>query len=824
MTGGPVRYTPTRPTPVTASAATSSSEWTVVDEAGLPLSVPEGGDRKFTLGLLRGRTFLDVTLKDKLQYFSIRGSKKLNPEQIEYAQWVEDHFTAHKDRSANGGTIDVWLTLKPAMPRQEGYIKMACAHPDVHHKGSSARYIRSTCNTCKKVWQEERNVPSQDSAQCQHRRTDHRGSNKQVRKTYCLDCGTYIDSVSQAVVKSISEDPDKTQVWVSTEERAMLDRVGEHDTIRRDEIVAAAQMMLIEAQQLDGGDYTLLSIGNMFIDCADRVLADRKPPAPSAPAASAAPTVPAAMTFSRERNALVATLHKDRSTTSLRVVDPYADPHVWAIVDDGCNSCTHSDAWRINAEEKWKKLGFKCYVKDKKITTFSGVGSAPSTGKWEFPCAFQLIQSQVVLPGTLASHEIADSKHPLLLSQSCQAMLGFTKSSRSGAITLDDYSDQNLEVVRQAKTGLFMVRMDHLARKHFEKNDNKLMRSVCDDRPWNYEDNCPQQTEASPNRTQDKDWWGLHGPQLLEACGYVATPSQTKSQKHGKPFPKHILEAKTVVVSCGMTNFEDSNYSNGKSNEFAEWNRGYRIERGHLNRYPEGKEKFLRSFKTNFPELCHDRNIVLIDCTPYYNPEKDRRLRLHTGRHPDNLGEIVASDDYAKVNAPLKNLDPEGKNLIINVCKSGRHRAVANEESQLNPVQTILYGVKYPSSDGKGDLAEGLDLQAETHWGHMCGRECEKCRRCNPENEPSFNKAFEILQEIIPRPVYFHWRPPASAAAPSAPWKKRDRDQLEFALGHRLEFVSIEAEQAARKRIREFEAEAQKPEEPLDHRDPRRTP
>ena len=52
--------------------------------------------------------------------------------------------------------------------------------------------------------------------------------------------------------------------------------------------------------------------------------------------------------------------------------------------------------------------------------------------------------------------------------------------------------------------------------------------------------------------------------------------------------------------------------------------------------------------------------------------------------------------------------------------------------------------------------------------------------------------------------------------------KKRDRDQLEFALGHRLEFVSIEAEQAARKRIREFEAEAQKPEEPLDHRDPRR--
>ena len=124
MTGGPVRYTLTRPTPVTAPAATNSSEWTVVDEAGLPLSVPEGGDRKFPLGLLRGRTFLDVTLKDKLQYFSIRGSKHLNPEQREYAQWVENHFTAHRDKSANGGTIDVWLTLKPAMSKQD---TSACA-------------------------------------------------------------------------------------------------------------------------------------------------------------------------------------------------------------------------------------------------------------------------------------------------------------------------------------------------------------------------------------------------------------------------------------------------------------------------------------------------------------------------------------------------------------------------------------------------------------------------------------------------------------------------------------------------------------------------
>ena len=34
--------------------------------------------------------------------------------------------------------------------------------------------------------------------------------------------------------------------------------------------------------------------------------------------------------------------HKEKSPTNLRVVDPFEDEGVWAIVDDGCNSCTHS--------------------------------------------------------------------------------------------------------------------------------------------------------------------------------------------------------------------------------------------------------------------------------------------------------------------------------------------------------------------------------------------------------------------------------------------------------------------------------------------------
>ena len=52
----------------------------------------------------------------------------------------------------------------------------------------------------------------------------------------------------------------------------------------------------------------------------------------------------------------VAIFHKDKGPTHLRIVDPFDDEGVWAIVDEGCNVCTHSDTWRHNAVEKWAKL------------------------------------------------------------------------------------------------------------------------------------------------------------------------------------------------------------------------------------------------------------------------------------------------------------------------------------------------------------------------------------------------------------------------------------------------------------------------------------
>ena len=40
---------------------------------------------------------------------------------------------------------------------------------------------------------------------------------------------------------------------------------------------------------------------------------------------------------------------EDNQTLILRDVDPAAYDGVWAIIHDGCNSCSHNRAWRQNA-------------------------------------------------------------------------------------------------------------------------------------------------------------------------------------------------------------------------------------------------------------------------------------------------------------------------------------------------------------------------------------------------------------------------------------------------------------------------------------------
>ena len=57
-------------------------------------------------------------------------------------------------------------------------------------------YMRSTCRDCGHVEQKPRKVTyTHDPATCRHEVVDRRGSSRSISRTFCKQCGTFIDEV-----------------------------------------------------------------------------------------------------------------------------------------------------------------------------------------------------------------------------------------------------------------------------------------------------------------------------------------------------------------------------------------------------------------------------------------------------------------------------------------------------------------------------------------------------------------------------------------------------------------------------------------------------
>jgi len=213
-----------------------------------------------------------------------------------------------------------------------------------------------------------------------------------------------------------------------------------------------------------------------------------------------------------------------------------------------------------------------------------------------------------------------------------------------------------------------------------------------------------------------------------------------------------VLEKDTIIVSCGMLNFEESNLSKGRSHEFGQfccdklgdskpWSGFLKGQKSHKNT----EQLFEKSFRANFPDICRDRNIVIIDCTRIKaDPGEDKSLRGHCGRHWKNVQNHVDHKDFVDLNSPLKELRIDKKNLVINVCVQGRHRSVANKECQ-----RMLISRMY---NGDGSPIEMIDLQSQSHWRNLCKKECEACNMKSKEFLAAENKAYDLLKHYIPLP------------------------------------------------------------------------
>ena len=122
----------------------------------------------------------------------------------------------------------------------------------------------------------------------------------------------------------------------------------------------------------------------------------------------------------------------------------------------------------------------------------------------------------------------------MLLSQTCQAKLGMTKRVRDGSITLDDPDAQSVEGARQVGTGLSMIRMDHLI------FNDCVCNPLLDDLVVDFDDEPGTDSTARGSDQSNSPDCFTHAMVSVRGC----------------EIPRYVLQADTMVVSCGLANFE----------------------------------------------------------------------------------------------------------------------------------------------------------------------------------------------------------------------------------------------------------------------------
>ena len=200
--------------------------------------------------------------------------------------------------------------------------------------------------------------------------------------------------------------------------------------------------------------------------------------------------------------------------------------------------------------------------------------------------------------------EFREKTHPLLVSQACQAKSGMTKRVRDGSTTLDHYDAQSLEVARQVRIGMFMIRIDHLIR------DDYASKPLLNDLVIDFDDESGVDNVArDSDHSNSSDFF---------KCAMV----NVRCRK----LPRSVLQADTIVVSCRLANVERTSWSTQRRHEF--WGSYEELDT------EADYDKFVDSFEDNYPEMRNGSSIWMIACRKFDDPDSNLNLRKHISRNP----------------------------------------------------------------------------------------------------------------------------------------------------------------------------------------------
>ena len=205
-------HTIQRPSPAPTSSKRSMElgkdepvpmEWTFPEE----VETPAGGDQVFKYGVMRGKTFIDATMLHPQNYISLSKSKtKMSKEGEQYVAWAKKYFVIDEEaKTVTRKHATKGVKLEGNASSSQTTDQSDCQHTTYHKKGTNGRIHNYTCLMCGYNWQVRKDASPQDPETCLHRNTCNMGGTHAIKRTWCKDCCTYIESVDREVHAQLSD-------------------------------------------------------------------------------------------------------------------------------------------------------------------------------------------------------------------------------------------------------------------------------------------------------------------------------------------------------------------------------------------------------------------------------------------------------------------------------------------------------------------------------------------------------------------------------------------------------------------------------------------
>ena len=149
-----------------------------------------------------------------------------------------------------------------------------------------------------------------------------------------------------------------------------------------------------------------------------------------------------------------------------------------------------------------------------------------------------------------------------------------------------------------------------------------------------------------------------------------------------------------------------------------------------------------QQFEDNYIGVCKGRSTWMLDCRKFDDPDCSKGLRTHIGRNPRIMRSIMESKNHHELHSRLYDAMSRffsSKNIVIMICRSGRHRSVANAELWSN---TLALRSRRQHSASLLFLSE-LDF-----WKNTCAG---KCSECSKQSTRIFQTHYDRVRAECPR-------------------------------------------------------------------------